>query len=68
MSRILQKAFDEISTLPQKDRDEMGERLLKWRRLRAEIDLARDQVTAGDVASLDAEAIIRKARASYGKS
>lgn len=68
MSRILQKAFEEISTLPQKDRDEIGERLLKWRRLRAEIDAARDQVKAGDVAPLDAEEIIRKARALHGKA
>lgn len=67
MSSILQKAFDEISTLPQKDRDEIGERLLKWRRLRGEIDVARAQLKAGDVAPLDAEAIIRKARALHGK-
>ncbi len=65
MTKILQRAFDQLATLPDEAQDQLGERLLKWNQLRASIEHARQQVAEGDVAPLNAEEIIQKARAQY---
>jgi len=68
MARLLQKAFEELATLPEDTQDQLGERLLRWRQLRGSIEHARDQVAAGKVAPLNAQDIIKKARALYAAS
>ncbi len=65
MTKILQRAFDQLATLPDDAQDQLGESLLKWNQLRASIENARQQVADGNVAPLNAEEIIKKARAQY---
>lgn len=68
MTKILQQAFDTLTTLPDEAQDQLGERLLQWNKLRVSIEHARQQVAAGDVAPLSAEEIIKKARLQYAAS
>ncbi len=68
MTKILQQAFNKLATLPTDTQDQLGERLLQWNQLRASIDHARQQAANGDVAPLNAENIIQKARAQHAGS
>jgi hypothetical protein len=65
MTKILKQAFDKLVTLPDETQNQMGERLWQWNQLRMSIEHAREQVANGDVAPLNAEQIIKKARAQY---
>lgn len=68
MTKLLQQAFDELAALPEEAQDRLGERLLKWNQLRASIEHARQQVVDGNVAPLNADEIIQKARMRYAGS
>ncbi len=68
MTKILQQAFNKLATLPNDTQDQLGEQLLQWNQLRASIDHARHQAVNGDVAPLNAENIIRKARTQHAGS
>jgi len=68
MTKILQQAFDELATLPDDAQDQLGERLLRWNQLRASIEQARQQVANGEVAPLNVDEIIQKARMQYAGS
>ena len=68
MTKLLQQAFDELAALPEEAQDQLGERLLQWNHLRALIEQARQQVANGEVAPLNADKIIQKARMQYAGS
>ena len=65
MTTILEKAFKNVSNLPEVEQDQLGERLLTWYEMRSAIETARTQADHGDFSTLTADAIIAKARAEY---
>jgi len=72
MVRTLEKAIEELSALPDKDQEEIGQKLLshveKLRRLREEIDKGARSLDAGEGEPLDVEDFIRRMKEGNGRS
>ena len=70
MNRVVDKAIEEIASLPEEDQETIGRGLLshieKLRRLRAEIDEGIASLDAGEGQELDIEAFVLKMRKSHG--
>jgi hypothetical protein len=64
MVRTLEKAIAEVSSLPDADQEQIGQRLLsyveKLRRLRTEIDKGIRSLDAGEGEPLDVEDFLRR--------
>jgi hypothetical protein len=65
MTKLLEKAFQNVSNLSEIEQDQLGQRLLTWYEMRSAIDVARAQADNGEFSTLDADAIIAQARATY---
>jgi hypothetical protein len=65
MTKLLEKAFQNVSNLSEIEQDQLGQRLLTWYEMRSAIDAARAQAENGEFSNLDADTIIAQARATY---
>lgn len=69
MTKVIEKAIEEVSNLPEDDQEKIGRGLLshieKLRRLRSEIDKGIRSLDAGEGTELDIEHFIR-GRKGYG--
>ena len=72
MVRTLEKAFVEVSNLPEADQEQIGQRLLshveKLRQLRVEIDKGIRSLDAGEGRPLDIEDFLRRENERHGRS
>ena len=72
MVRTLEKAFAEVSNLPEADQEQIGQRLLshveKLRQLRVEIDKGIRSLDAGEGRPLDIEDFLRRENDRHGRS
>jgi hypothetical protein len=72
MVRTLEKAFAEVSNLPEADQEQIGQRLLshveKLRQLRVEIDKGIRSLDAGEGRPLDIEDSLRRENDRHGRS
>jgi hypothetical protein len=72
MVRTLEKAFAEVSNLPEADQEQIGQRLLshveKLRQLRVEIDKGIRSLDAGEGRPLDIEDFLRRENERHGRS
>ena len=70
MTKVIENAIEEISSLPEDDQEKIGRGLFshieKLRRLRSEIDKGIRSLDAGEGTELDIEQSIRRMRKGYG--
>ena len=71
MTKMLERAFAEIATLPETDQEQIGRQLLshveKLRRLREELDTGVRSLDAGRGEPLDIEAFLAEQNARNGE-
>jgi Arc/MetJ-type ribon-helix-helix transcriptional regulator len=71
MVKSLEQAIAEVTTLPEADQEQIGQRLLshveRLRRLRAEIDPALASLDAGEGRPLDTEDLLREKHEGHGR-
>ena len=65
MTKLLEKAFRNVSNLTDIEQDQLGQRLLTWYEMRSAIDVALAQANKGEFSNLDAEALIAQARSTH---
>jgi hypothetical protein len=72
MTKLLQKAIDRVSTLPEVAQQSIAEDLIAHvesvEHLRAELQKGIDSLDRGDGQELDIEQVIRTARAAYERN
>jgi hypothetical protein len=70
MTKLVEKAIEEISNLPEADQETIGRSLLshieKLRRLRSELDKGIRSLDAGEGREIDIEKFIQSVRKRYG--
>jgi len=71
MVKALERAIAEVTSLPDSDQEQIGQRLLshveKLRHLRAELDTGVRSLDAGGGRELDIEQFLAEARARHGR-
>lgn len=72
MVKTLERAMEELASLPEADQEQIGLRLLshveKLRRLRADIDKGLRSLDGGEGKPLDIEEFIQQSNASHARS
>jgi hypothetical protein len=72
MTKTLERAIAEITSLPESDQEQIGQELLshveKLRRLREEIDKGLRSLDAGEGKPLDFDAFLTEKNAGHGKA
>ena len=72
MVKALERAIAEVTSLPDSDQEQIGQKLLshveKLRHLRAELDKGVRSLDAGKGQELDAEQFLAEARTRHGRS
>jgi len=72
MVKTLERAMEELASLPEADQEQIGRRLLshvdKLRQLRADVDKSLRSLDAGEGKPLDVEEFIRQSNASHARS
>jgi hypothetical protein len=72
MVKTLEKAIEELTSLPEADQEQIGRQLLshveKLRQLRAEIDKGIRSLDAGEGKPLDIEDFLRQKNDKHGRS
>jgi len=70
MVKTLERALDEIASLPEETQETIGQELLayvaKLRALRTDLQQGRDSIAAGRVNDVDIEDLIARAHRRYG--
>ena len=72
MVKTLERAIAEVTSLPDSDQEQIGQKLLshieKLRRLRAELDKGVRSLDAGEGKELDVEQFLAEARTRHGRT
>jgi hypothetical protein len=72
MTKTLERAIEELTSLPEADQEKIGRQLLshveKLRQLRAEIDKGVRSLDAGEGKPLDIEDFLRRKNEQHGRS
>ena len=72
LTKTLERAFDEVMTLPEADQEEIGRKLLshieKLRQLRQEIDKGIRSLDTGAGTPLDLDEFLAQQNARHGRS
>ncbi len=72
MTKTLERAIEELISLPEADQEQIGRQLLshveKLRQLRAEIDKGIRSLDAGEGKPLDIEDFLRRKNEQHGRS